>query len=160
MSIRLGEAGWKLRRIDAEMTLHDAAMLRFGQWWTRARRAGHAFAELADRHPGSRSPDWKAVNKRILVWGGLLPGIAILGLLLSIFIDIRWLLVSLLLVIGWSLNVFRLYLRRLADGLPAATAQASALFLMLGKFPEFLGLATYRANRRRGRRATLIEYKR
>jgi GT2 family glycosyltransferase len=159
MSMRLTAAGWTLRRIDAEMTLHDAAIANFGQWWTRARRAGHAFAELADRHPEVRSPDWRGVCKRILIWGGVLPGIAILGLLLAIFVDIRWLLLPLLLVLGWCLNVLRLMIRRLGDGLPAPIAQASAFFLMLGKFPEFLGLATYRLNRRRGAQASLIEYK-
>lgn len=159
MSMRLRAAGWTLKRIDAEMTLHDAAMLRFGQWWTRARRAGHAFAELAARHPDVRWPDWRAVCKRILIWGGLLPGLALLGLLLAIFSSARWLVVPLLLIAGWCLNVGRLYIRRLDDGLPPRLAQASALYLMLGKFPEFLGLATYRLNRLRGRRAALIEYK-
>jgi len=159
MSMRLRAAGWVLKRIEGEMTLHDAAMLRFGQWWTRARRAGHAFAELAARHPQVRWPDWRAVCKRILIWGGALPAVAILGLVLAITVDARWLLVTLLLVAGWSLNVGRLYLRRLNDGLPPHLAQASALFLMLGKFPEFLGLMTFRLNRLRGRRAGLIEYK-
>ena len=28
-------AGWRILRVDAEMTLHDAAMTRFGQWWRR-----------------------------------------------------------------------------------------------------------------------------
>ena len=29
--------GWKVFRIDAEMTLHDMAMTRFRQWWKRSR---------------------------------------------------------------------------------------------------------------------------
>ena len=28
-------------RVDAEMTLHDSAMTRFGQWWKRAVRSGY-----------------------------------------------------------------------------------------------------------------------
>lgn len=42
MCVRLRAAGWKIWRIDTEMTLHDAAMTRLGQFWSRARRAGHA----------------------------------------------------------------------------------------------------------------------
>ena len=36
MCVRLREAGWKIWRLDTDMTLHDAAITRFGQWWTRA----------------------------------------------------------------------------------------------------------------------------
>src|SRR5207248_7579001 len=50
LCLRLREAGWKVLRLDAEMTLHDAAMTRFGQWWKRAVRAGHAFAEVSWLH--------------------------------------------------------------------------------------------------------------
>ena len=32
MSMRLRKRGWRLKRIDAEMSLHDAAILRFAQW--------------------------------------------------------------------------------------------------------------------------------
>lgn len=42
---RLREAGWLIRRIDGEMTVHDAAMTRFSQWWQRNRRSGYATAE-------------------------------------------------------------------------------------------------------------------
>jgi GT2 family glycosyltransferase len=50
MCVRLRAAGWQIWRIDAEMTLHDAAMTRFGQWWKRNVRAGHAYAEGFHRH--------------------------------------------------------------------------------------------------------------
>lgn len=40
---------WTIRRIDAEMTVHDAAMSRFGQWWQRNRRSGYATAEAYAR---------------------------------------------------------------------------------------------------------------
>jgi GT2 family glycosyltransferase len=33
LCLRLRQRGWKILRVDAEMTLHDAAMTRFGQWW-------------------------------------------------------------------------------------------------------------------------------
>ena len=47
---RLRDAGWRIWRLADEMTLHDAAMTRFGQWWRRALRGGHAAAEGAARH--------------------------------------------------------------------------------------------------------------
>lgn len=39
---RLREKGWKVFRIDAEMTIHDSAMTRFAQWWKRSVRSGYA----------------------------------------------------------------------------------------------------------------------
>ena len=42
---RLRDRGWRVRRIDAPMTIHDAALLRFGQWWRRALRAGYVEGE-------------------------------------------------------------------------------------------------------------------
>jgi len=42
---RIRRQGWLIRRVDAEMTVHDAAMTRFAQWWQRNRRSGYATAE-------------------------------------------------------------------------------------------------------------------
>jgi glycosyltransferase involved in cell wall biosynthesis len=36
LCVRLRAAGWLIWRLDEEMALHDAAMTRFGQWWTRS----------------------------------------------------------------------------------------------------------------------------
>lgn len=53
---RLRSRGWEIWRIDAEMTLHDAAMTEFSQWWQRNVRSGHASAEaLSRRGLGERS---------------------------------------------------------------------------------------------------------
>ena len=41
LCLRLRKNGWILLRIDAEMTLHDMAMTRFGQWWRRSVRSGY-----------------------------------------------------------------------------------------------------------------------
>ena len=46
---RLRRAGWKVLRLDAEMTLHDSAMLHFSQWWRRAVRSGYGSADVAGR---------------------------------------------------------------------------------------------------------------
>jgi GT2 family glycosyltransferase len=51
---RLRRLGWKVHRLDAEMTIHDAAMTRFSQWWVRNKRSGHAFAEAVHRRGGWR----------------------------------------------------------------------------------------------------------
>jgi GT2 family glycosyltransferase len=49
MCWRMKQHGWRIYRLDAEMTLHDAAMTRFSQWWLRNKRSGHASAEAYQR---------------------------------------------------------------------------------------------------------------
>lgn len=56
---RLRDAGWTVHRIDHEMTLHDAAMTRFGQWWQRNRRSGYAVAEALTRR---ERRDWRLLR--------------------------------------------------------------------------------------------------
>jgi len=53
---RMRQRGWTIYRLDAEMTLHDAAMTRFSQWWMRNKRSGHASAEAWHRRGSLREP--------------------------------------------------------------------------------------------------------
>ena len=136
-------AGWVIWRLDAEMTLHDAAMTRFSQWWKRNRRAGHAYAEGAAMH--GRPPERHRVKqtRSALAWGVGLPAVALLGTIIS-----PW---ALALLLAWPAQVLRLRLRG-EDG-------TRALFLTLGKLPEAQGVLGYWWGRLRGGRAKLIEYK-
>ncbi len=43
---RFRQRGLKIARLDAEMTRHDAAIHRFGQWWRRAVRSGYGGYEV------------------------------------------------------------------------------------------------------------------
>jgi GT2 family glycosyltransferase len=59
LCVRLRANGGKIVRLAAEMTRHDAAMTRFGQWWKRNVRAGHAFAQVSRLHARSPFGIWK-----------------------------------------------------------------------------------------------------
>src|SRR5690606_27429978 len=82
LCLRLRARGWKIWRIGQEMTWHDAAITRFGQWWRRTRRAGHAFAEGAALHGGGPQRHWVAETRRALVWGLGVPVAALLAMVL------------------------------------------------------------------------------
>ena len=49
LCFRLRRKGWKVFRLDSEMTLHDASMTRAVQWWQRSVRSGYATAEAYQR---------------------------------------------------------------------------------------------------------------
>ena len=159
LSRRMRDAGWKIARIDHEMALHDAAITRFGQWWTRTRRSGHAFAELAQRHPKSTWPDWVRVCRSIAIWGGAVPSAAIVGLITAV---LWWPSIALTVGAGllWTHQVRRIAGAKTRAGQPPSYARQAALCLMLGKIAQLLGMVTYHRNRFFARDSQLIEYKR
>lgn len=145
MCFRMRQKGWKIRRIDAEMTSHDAAMTRFSQWWKRARRAGHAYAEGAALHGRETDERYNmAETRRALLWGAGLP----VALLFAAFLVTSWALSGVLI---YPAQVVRLK----AKGLD----WVEAVFLTLAKFPEALGVLSYWQSRLTGRQRRLIEYK-
>lgn len=149
LCVRLRAAGWRIWRLDEEMTLHDAAMLRFGQWWQRSVRAGHAFAEGAVMHGRSPARHWRRESQRAWLWGLGIP----LGVLLSMPLLGGWALAGLLL---YPLQVLRMARR---GALSPRQNWLQAAFLVLGKFPELQGQLKYWWGRLRATRAQLIEYK-
>src|SRR5207244_6366339 len=42
LCLRIYEHGWRVSRLDVDMTVHEATMQHFGQWWQRQIRGGHA----------------------------------------------------------------------------------------------------------------------
>ena len=144
LCVRLRAKGWQIWRLDAEMTRHDAAIHRFGQWWRRARRAGHAYAEGAALHGKFPEHHNVAQVRRALIWGLGIPLVAILG---AVFIHP----VLLILLLAWPIQVLRLWERD--------RDLARATFLTLGKLPEALGVLEYWRKRRTGQGSRLIEYK-
>ena len=141
---RLRSSGWRILRIDVEMTRHDAALTQFSQWWKRARRSGHAFAEGAYLHGSSEERFRVHEVQRALLWGIALPATAIVGALLIS----PWLL---LLFAIFPMQVLRLMLRGLA--------LRQAVFLTLARFPEVQGVMDFHFHRLRRRKRDLIEYK-
>lgn len=143
LCVRLRRAGWTIWRLDAEMTWHDIAMERFGQWWTRRRRAGYAYAEGAAMHGAPPERHYVPQLRRAVLWGLALPLAILLGLMVT-----PW---ALLLALLWPLKIARLA-RRGHD-------LAQALFLTLGNIPEAAGVLTYLGKRLSGQKGRLIEYK-
>jgi GT2 family glycosyltransferase len=148
LCVRLRDAGWEVWRLDAEMTLHDAAMTRLSQFWKRMRRGGHAYAEGAAMH--GRPPERHGVagRDRALAWGLGLP----LAVALAVPVLGPWALLGLA---AYPAQVLRLGLR---DGADRAAFERAAL-LTLGKVAEAQGVIDYHLGALTGRRSRLIEYK-
>ena len=159
LCVRLRSAGWRVLRLDHEMTLHDAAMTRFAQFWKRCVRGGHAYAEGAARH--GQPPIRHKVRqlRSAIFWGGGMPLLFVAALLVALWTPLAWVLVPFV-PIAYLYLAFRIYqYRRRTRQDSARHALVYAGFVALGKLPEFLGAVHYGFNALRGRRSRLIEYK-
>jgi cellulose synthase/poly-beta-1,6-N-acetylglucosamine synthase-like glycosyltransferase len=159
LSMRLRKKGWRLRRVASEMTLHDADITRFGQWWRRIRRSGHGYGEMAFLHPDARDPNWPRTVRSIVAWGGIMPAMLLLAILLALLVNPLWWIGVGLLLLPWPLRMVQLAGRQRRRGLSAKLAWASGILLMVGKLPQFLGLLGFHFDRLSGRASRLIEYK-
>lgn len=152
LCVRLRQAGWKVYRLDAEMTLHDAQMTRFGQWWKRSVRAGHAFAEGSFLHGKPPECHWTKETRSNWLWGLVIPGMAI-----ALAIPTRGL--SLLLFLGYGLMLYKIYRYMQRTGRSGKEALLYAASCVVGKFPNMLGQLTFYRNKLVGQKSRLIEYK-
>ena len=148
LCLRLRDLGHKVWRLDADMTTHDAAMLHFSQWWSRSRRSGYGFAQVAWLHRTSPLRIWWPETIRALVWGGLLPLIIIVS---AVFRP-----EALLLTAIYPLQMIR---SALAWGPRQPMSWIGAFYNVLGKFPECLGALKFIYQTWRNQQGGLIEYK-
>jgi GT2 family glycosyltransferase len=152
LCVRLCERGYRIERMDAEMTLHDAGMTRLSQWWRRNVRAGHAFSEGAAMHGRGAGRHGVRNVRSAIFWAGIVPTAALLGAVPTGG-------ASLLLFGGYGALALRVYRHHRRQGRPPREAALAAVFIVLAKFPELRGVVKYHWNRLRGQRSPLIEYK-
>lgn len=151
LAARLVGAGFSMFRIDVPMAVHDARMTTFSQWWTRATRAGHGFAQLFDRHRRTTSGVGVREIRSALFWGFALP-------LLSVALLLPTHGLSLLLLAAYRLLARRVFKHYLATGLTSSEARLATRFIIYSKFAEVFGILRYCVNRLRGD-FHIIEYK-
>jgi glycosyltransferase involved in cell wall biosynthesis len=149
LCVRLREAGWKIWRLEDEMTIHDAAMTHFSQWWRRAVRGGYAFAEGAYLHGGRPEHHFVWESRRAWLWGIVIPIVCT-----AVGFGIG----------GWAWALWLIYpievLRQSAQrGGSMRQRTLLALFQLLARFAEGYGQLKFMFDRLHGRQGRLIEYK-
>jgi glycosyltransferase involved in cell wall biosynthesis len=150
MCIRLRQSGWRIFHLETPMTLHDAAIYRFGQWWKRMLRGGYGFAQGAALH--GHPPERHAIveTHRALFWGLGIP----VTIVATATIASWW---GLLVAGIYPLQVIRLAVRGRRPSARENWLQAGAL--VLGKIPETSGIIKFHLDRIRRAQSRLIEYK-
>ncbi len=153
LGVRLRGRGGRIVRIDRVSTLHDADMTEFRQWWRRATRCGHGYAQVSDLHGAPPERFFARELKKTFIWGAGVPGIAALlapptlGLSLGLFAT-------------YPVRAARVYRNARGRGFTPWESGCWAASCTVSAFPEVVGALTYRLTKLRRRRPTIIEYKR
>jgi serine O-acetyltransferase len=149
---RLQGAGWKVRRLDVEMTRHDAAMTHLGQFWRRQVRTGWGALDVSWRFPHARGSFLRTCVSTWLWTVGWLLLANVVGVLLN-----PW--ATLTVLVLWPLQIGRLAWQGRRRGLGTSTALAWGAMTMVGKWAQLQGHGRYIMDRCLGRGLRLIEYK-
>lgn len=148
LCLRLRRAGWTVHALNEEMTMHDADMTRFSQWWNRMKRSGYAYAAGAWLHGRGPERHWIRETLRPWFWVAL-PVLAMLMMA-------QWIGgTALLLLAIYPLQVARLVYREPGTLL---TRFQKAFFNTLARVPELSGQFKFAADLLRGK-SEIIEYK-
>ncbi len=148
LCVRIRQEDHGIVRLETPMARHDADMRTVGQWLKRARRAGHAFAEVSTLHRGSPQRIWARETLRALLWTGL----AVLSLVAGAFVHPAFLI---------GLAIFPLQIVRMGFRDKPLTADSfrHAALMMLQKPWEAAGVLQFWRKRFTGGRTELIEYR-
>ena len=149
MCVRLRQARWRIWHLAEPMTLHDAAMYHFSQWWKRHVRGGYGFAQAQALHGAPPERHGVLESRRAWIWGF---GIPLMILVLCVIVS-AW---ALVLALVYPIQIIRLSLQ---GGRSASQNRWRAAALVLSKFPEVAGQMKYLWDRYRRVQSGLIEYK-
>jgi len=157
MCQRIRTRGYTILHIDQPMTLHDLAITRGSQYWRRAVRAGHAYAEVSTRLHNTDYPLWQREARKNLRQASVLIGLFLVGIITSLTVTSS---VPILLSIG----AFLLLSARSAWKSRWKSHNILTLWLygvhsQFQQIPIAVGQLTYYYHRWHGRQRQLIEYK-
>lgn len=145
---RLRAAGWRIWRLDAEMTIHDAAMTRFGQWWMRGVRSGFGYAQVWSGTRDTAQPLYGRELARTVGWGAVLPAAIFGGALLHPALGAA----------GFAVYAAQIARVALRTGPTRAFSWRYGALMVISKFAEFQGLIRF-LRRQGAKPASSIEYK-
>jgi len=147
---------YSILHIDKPMTKHDLAITRWSQYWLRATRTGHAFAEVSNLSRNTTGL-WLHESRKHWLHAGILIGIFVIGLIISLGLKSLWPFFS-------SILLFLLLSLRSAWRARWKSKNFLTLFLyglhsQFQHIPIVVGQWSYYYHRWRGQRRRLIEYK-
>lgn len=137
LAFRMRAAGWRIRRLEMAMAIHEGGMTRWREWWRRERRAGHGRAQLATLYGVAAAPGWHRAELSIWLWGGLVPVLSVIAICAA---GVAGALLPLLL---YGVLIGRIFLRMRGRGMSRRDAALFAAARTAGKLPQLHGAASF-----------------
>jgi cellulose synthase/poly-beta-1,6-N-acetylglucosamine synthase-like glycosyltransferase len=146
MTARMRAAGWRIWRIDAPMTEHEANIRSLRQWWLRTQRGGFGYAQVWSATKDLPQRLYERQLRSAFVWAIALPLLIVLAAIV-----VRAPLILLLIPVAYALQLLRIARKCRGQG-----KLRKAALILLAKIPEAIGAARFLiAGRSRG----VAEYK-
>jgi hypothetical protein len=161
LCLRLRRLGRRIHRLDAEMALHDAAMLRFSQWWRRQVRGGYGGLDVATRFESAQAGTFTRQVRSARAWTmGWIATLLVATAAAWAAWGPRAATLAAVVVAGLlPLQMLRIALKARRKGAGLGLSVAHGALTMLGKWAQIQGQLRYRRDRASGRGARLIEHK-
>ena len=154
---RIRATGHKILCLDRKMVSHDLAITHFSQYWRRAVRTGHAYAEVSGKAKPDQLPDWHRQTRLNRLKGAFMLALLVGCTIMTICIRSTMpVLGALAIVAGLSLRTATRTRWKRAD---YPTRLLHGVHSHLVHIPTLLGQIQYLKNRMTGRMAHLMEYK-
>jgi cellulose synthase/poly-beta-1,6-N-acetylglucosamine synthase-like glycosyltransferase len=134
MTARMRAAGWKIWRIDAPMTEHDAKILTLRQWLRRTQRGGYGYAQAWQATKALPTRLYARNLRSAFIWAFTIPLIVVVVALLM-----KSPLILLAIPVLYGLQFLRIGGKTHSGRL----RWTSAGLLLLAKFPEAIGAIRY-----------------
>lgn len=158
---RLRRAGWKIYRIDSDMTLHDAAITQARQWYRRQLRGGYGAYQVWKLIRVDMSHPFAKMSRSTVRWTLGWLGLTIVCITLGVSVAgavgaTIGMSVAILVWVGQMVKIAFSGLRR---GLAVRMSVLHGWMTMTGKWPQLVGLMKCWFDFRLGRMGHIIEYK-
>jgi GT2 family glycosyltransferase len=141
LCLRLRAAGWRIRRLAVEMSVHDSGTTGFRQWWVRMRRTGYGYANGVALHHGRGERLWMRQSVSAWFWAAAVP----LAALVAAVVDARG---AAIIALAYPFLVGRIYWTTRGQGLSVADSLLYAAACTLAKLPQVIGQLRFWSRRR------------
>jgi hypothetical protein len=154
---RMRALGYSILHIDHAMTGHDLQMTHWSQYWRRAIRAGHAYAEVSERFRNSHDPFWGKDRRRNIIRGSFWIVTFASSAITAVWLGFAPLALWAVLLV---LQTLRSAWKARWKGGKCWVLLLYGLHSHVQQVPILLGQIQYELDKRRGKARRLIEYKR
>jgi glycosyltransferase involved in cell wall biosynthesis len=157
MCRRMAALGYTILHVDRPMTGHDLSMTKWSQYWKRATRAGHAYAEISQRMAAIGQTFWADEVERNRRRAPLLMGAALWAVLATIVFRSWWPLAATF--VFYAALVLRSAYKARWKSRNVVTLLLYGIHSHFQQIPIYFGQRSYQRNQKKGQQAKLVEYK-